>query len=484
MVMLMKIEDVYIWDTNAKWLGISPFQLMENAGAGVARAIEEKFGRGLKVAIFCGTGNNGGDGFVAARHLSFENDVTVFLVGDEIKIRSEEAKHNWEILKKLDFVKIKILKDSSQIKGLNLEEYDVIVDALLGAGTKGEPREPIRSAIKKINEYSGKAKIVSVDLPSGYPSKVQVKCDFAVTFQWDKEEFEGFERIVAKIGYPKELYHLVGPGNAKFALRKKGEHKGQNGRLLIIGGSEDYFGAPYLAAKAASYIVDLVYLVMPEYSAKRITDPDMILRPVEGKNFTREHLEEVLALTEKADAVIVGPGIGLRDETREFVREFVKRCEKPLVIDADGLKAIAEDLSVLNGKTFVLTPHAGEFKTLFGEKPEGSLKEKAGLVMKKAKEINGVILLKGVYDIISDGKVWKYNKTGNRGMTTGGTGDVLAGIIGALLALGNSPLRAASVGAFFNGLAGDTVKEELGENFTALDVAKKVPHAVKWVLEF
>lgn len=480
----MRIEDVYIWDINAKWLGITPYQLMENAGAGVARVIEEKFGKGLKIAVFSSTGNNGGDGFVAARHLSFENNVTLFLVGDEVKIGSEEARHNWEILKHLDFITIKVLKDSSQIKPLNLDEFDVIVDALLGAGSKGEPREPIRSAVEKINEYAGKAKIVSVDLPSGYPSDVRVRCDFAVTFQWDKEEYEGFERVVVKIGYPRELYHLVGPGDAKFALRKKGEHKGQNGRLLIIGGSEDYFGAPYLAAKAASYIVDLVYLAMPEYSARRINDPDVILRPFEGKNFTKEDVEDVLAIADNVDAVVVGPGIGERPETKDFVVEFLRWCEKPVVIDADALKAVAEDLDVLKGKKFVLTPHAGEFRILFGEKPEGSLEEKAKLVMEKANAVGGTILLKGVYDIISDGKIWRYNKTGNRGMTTGGTGDVLAGIVGALLALGNTPLRAASAGAFLNGLAGDMVREEMGENFTALEVAKKVPFAIKWVLEF
>ncbi|USH00380.1 NAD(P)H-hydrate dehydratase [Thermococcus argininiproducens] len=480
----MKIEDVYIWDINAKWLGISPFQLMENAGAGVARIIEEKFGKGLKVAIFCGTGNNGGDGFVIARHLSFENDVTVFLVGDEIKIKSEEAKHNWEILKKLDFVKIKTLKDSTQIKGLDLAKFNVIVDALLGAGTKGELREPIKSAVEKINEYSGKARIVSVDLPTGYPSSVKVNCDFAVTFQWDKEEYGGFERIIAKIGYPKELYHLIGPGDVKFALRKKGEHKGQNGKLLVIGGSEDYFGAPYLAAKAASYIVDLVYLAMPEYSARRINDPDLILRPFNGENFIEVHVKRALELSKNVDAVVIGPGIGQKEETKKFVRGFVKQCEKPLVIDADGLKAIAEDLNILEGKTFVLTPHAGEFKILFGEKPEGDLIEKVRIVMEKAKQIEGTILLKGVYDIISDGTTWKYNKTGNRGMTTGGTGDVLSGIIGGLLALGNNPLRASAVGAFLTGFAGDIVKEEMGENYTALEVAKKVPFAIKWALEF
>ncbi|HII67811.1 MAG TPA: NAD(P)H-hydrate dehydratase [Thermococcaceae archaeon] len=478
----MKIEDVYVWDINAKWLGISPFQLMENAGAGVARVIEERFGKGLKIAIFSGTGNNGGDGFVAARYLSFENEVTLFLIGDEAKIRSEEAKHNWEILKKLDFIKMKVLKDSSQIKALNLESFDVIVDALLGAGTKGEPKEPIRSAVEKINEYAGKARIVSVDLPSGYSSSVCVRADFAVTFQWDKEEYDGFERVVVKIGYPKELYHLVGPGDAKFALQKKGEHKGQNGKLLIIGGSEDYFGAPYLAAKAASYIVDLVYLAMPEYSARRINDPDIILRPFEGRNFSGEHLEKALELSKGVDAVIIGPGIGQKDETQSFVRKFIKSREKPMVIDADALKAISEDLDILKDKKFVLTPHAGEFKILFGEKPDGSLEEKAKIVMKKAKEIGGTILLKGAYDIISDGKTWKYNKTGNRGMTTGGTGDVLSGVVGALLALGNTPLKAASVGAFLNGLAGDMVKEEIGENFTAMEVVKKVPFAIKWAL--
>ncbi|ASJ08177.1 bifunctional ADP-dependent (S)-NAD(P)H-hydrate dehydratase/NAD(P)H-hydrate epimerase [Thermococcus siculi] len=480
----MRIEDVYIWDINAKWLGITPYQLMENAGAGVARAIEERFGTGLKIAVFSGTGNNGGDGFVAARHLSFENNVTLFLIGDEARIRSEEARHNWEILKKLDFVKIKVLKDSSQIKPLDLSGFDVIVDALLGAGTKGEPREPIRSAVEKINEYAGKTKIVSVDLPSGYPSGIWVKADFAVTFQWDKEEYEGFERVIVKIGYPRELYHLVGPGDAKFALRKKGEHKGQNGKLLVIGGSEDYFGAPYLAAKAASYLVDLVYLAMPEYSARRINDPDVILRPFEGRNFGKKDVEDVLALAEGVDAVVIGPGIGTRAETKEFVLEFLRWCEKPVVIDADALKAVAEDLEAIKGRKFVLTPHAGEFRILFGKKPEGSLEEKAKLVMEKAKAVGGTVLLKGVYDIISDGNVWKYNKTGNRGMTTGGTGDVLAGLVGALLAFGNEPLRAASVGAFLNGMAGDMVKEEVGENFTALEIARKVPYAVKWVLEF
>ena len=480
----MHVEDVYVWDINAKWLGISPLQLMENAGAGVARIIEEKFGKGLKIAVFSGTGNNGGDGFVAARHLSFDNEVTLFLVGDEAKIRSEEARHNWKILKGLDFVEIRVLKDSSYIRSLDLSSFDFIVDALLGAGTKGEPREPIRSAIEKINEYAGKAKVVSVDLPSGYPSGVRVRADFAVTFQWDKEEYGGFERVVVKIGYPQELYHLVGPGDAKFALRKKGEHKGQNGKLLVIGGSGDYFGAPYLASKAASYLVDLVYLAMPEYSARRISDPDIILRPVEGRNFSPEHVDGLIELAQRADAIVIGPGIGLEEKTKEFVGEFVKHCEKPLVIDADGLKAIAEDLSVLNGKTFVLTPHAGEFKVLFGVKPEGSLAEKAELVMEKARGIGGVVLLKGPYDIVSDGGTWKYNKTGNRGMTTGGTGDVLAGLVGALLALGNEPLKAASAGAFLNGLAGDLTKEELGESFTALEVARRIPRAAKWVGEF
>ncbi|WP_048160676.1 bifunctional ADP-dependent NAD(P)H-hydrate dehydratase/NAD(P)H-hydrate epimerase [Thermococcus sibiricus] len=480
----MRIEDVYIWDINAKWLGITPYQLMENAGAGVAKIIEERVGEGLKIAVFSGTGNNGGDGFVAARHLSFENNVTLFLVGDEAKIGSEEARHNWEILRKLDFVKIIVLKDSTYIKPLDLSGFDVIVDALLGAGTRGEPREPIRSAIEKINKYAGRVKIVSVDLPSGYPSDVRVKCDFAVTFQWDKEEYGGFERVISKIGYPKELYRLVGPGDAKFALQKKGEHKGQNGKLLIIGGSEEYFGAPYLAAKAASYIVDLVYLAMPEYSARRINDPNIILRPFEGKNFTKEDVEDVLSIADGVDAVVLGPGIGEKAETKDFVIEFVRWCEKPMVIDADALKAIAEDLDVLKGKEFVLTPHPGEFKILFGKKPEGSLEEKAELVMKKAQDINGTILLKGRHDIISNGIAWKYNKTGNNGMTTGGTGDVLSGLVGALLALENKPLRAASVGAFLNGLAGDMVKEEMGENFTALDVAEKVSYAVKWILEF
>ncbi|AFK21957.1 bifunctional ADP-dependent NAD(P)H-hydrate dehydratase/NAD(P)H-hydrate epimerase [Pyrococcus sp. ST04] len=480
----MRIEDVYIWDINAKWLGITPFQLMENAGAGVARIIEEKYGKGLKIAVFCGTGNNGGDGFVVARHLSYENSVTVFLVGEETKIRSEEAKLNWNILKNLDFVNIRILKDSSQIKELDLSEFDVIVDALLGAGTKGTPREPIKSAIEKINEHSGKVKIVSIDLPSGYPSEIMVKADFAVTFQWDKEEYEGFERIVVKIGYPKELYHLVGPAHVKFAFRRKGSHKGQNGKLLVIGGSENYYGAPYLAAKAASYLVDLVFLLTPERVSRKINDPDLIIREVKGDNLTARHVDEALKISEKVDAVVIGPGLGISEPTKAFVREFIEKVEKPVVIDADGLKIISEHLEVLADKTFILTPHAGEFSKLFGIKPEGSLEEKARIVMEKAREISGTIILKGEYDIISDGKTWLYNKTGNRGMTTGGTGDILAGTVGAFLALGNSQLRAAAAGTFLVGYAGDLTKEEMGEAFTAMDVARRLPLALKKILEF
>ncbi|HII61679.1 bifunctional ADP-dependent NAD(P)H-hydrate dehydratase/NAD(P)H-hydrate epimerase [Pyrococcus horikoshii] len=480
----MKIEDVYIWDINARWLGVTPYQLMENAGASVARVIEEKFGKNLKIAVFCGTGNNGGDGFVAARHLSYENDVTVFLIGEEVKIRSEEAKLNWNILKNLDFVKIKVLKDSSQIRELDLSEFDIIVDALLGAGTRGKPREPIKSAIEKINEYSGKVKIVSIDLPSGYPSEIRVKADFAVTFQWDKEEFKDFKRIIAKIGYPKELKYLVGPAHVKFAYKRKGEHKGQNGKLLIIGGSENYYGAPVLAASAAKHLVDLVFLLLPQNAARRVNDPDLIVREVDGLNFTPEHIKSALELVEKVDAIVIGPGIGVREETKEFVKGIIERVEKPIVVDADGLKIIAEFKDILKGKEIVLTPHAGEFKLLFGEKVPEDLVEKGKVVMRRAKEIGATILLKGKYDVISDGKVWLYNKTGNRGMTTGGTGDVLAGTVGAFLALGNKALKAAAAGAFLVGFAGDLVMEEKGEAFTARDVAEKIPIALKKIIEF
>ncbi|AEC51773.1 hypothetical protein PNA2_0856 [Pyrococcus sp. NA2] len=480
----MRIEDVYIWDINARWLGIEPTQLMENAGAGVARVIEERIGRGLKIAIFCGTGNNGGDGFVAARHLSYENDVVVFLIGDESKIRSEEARLNWRILKSLDFVKIRTLKDSSQIKELKLDDFDVIVDALLGAGTKGEPREPIRSAIEKINEYKGKAKIVSIDLPSGYPSKIRVNADFAVTFQWDKEEFEGFERVIVKIGYPRELNHLVGPAHVKFAYVRKGEHKGQNGKLLIIGGSENYYGAPLLAAKAAKHLVDLVFLLVPESVAEKIVDPDLIVRKVKGENLSSKHVNYALELAKKVDAIVLGPGIGLSDETREFVKELVERIDKPTVIDADGLKIVSEFKEILRSKNVILTPHAGEFKILFGEEVPEELTKRGELVKEKAKEFECTILLKGRYDVISDGEIWLYNKTGNRGMTTGGTGDVLAGTVGAFLSLRNSTIRAAAAGAFLVGFAGDLVMEEKGEAFTASDVVEKIPIALKKITEF
>jgi len=208
--------------------------------------------------------------------------------------------------------------------------------------------------------------------------------------------------------------------------------------------------------------------------------PDLITIKLEGKHLNISNLPALKAYIEKVDAVVLGPGLGLHVDTKEAVKAVIEAVEefgKPLLLDADGLKAYAEFKRELN-VPLVLTPHAGEYAILAGESLPEKLNEKIGEVQKTAAELGSVILLKGPVDIVSDGKRFKLNFTGNAGMTVGGTGDVLSGIVGAFLAQKNDPFEAAVAGAFVNGAAGDMVLEEKGYHMVATDLIDKIPHVL------
>jgi len=259
--------------------------------------------------------------------------------------------------------------------------------------------------------------------------------------------------------------------------RNKNSHKGSNGRILIIGGSELYTGAPALAALAALRTgADLVHIAAPQRAADACASfsPDLITVPLTGKYLTQTHLKTIEPFAKEADCVLIGPGLGRSKETEKAVLSFIKTCKVPLVIDADALKAVSTNLKAIAKKECVLTPHRKEFELLSGKKSE------AENVRKFAAHHNAVVILKAPTDVIADDKKVKFNTTGNAGMTVGGTGDVLAGVVAGLIAQGLDLFDAALKGAKINGIAGDGCKSRMGYGFTASDLLEEIPAAMKF----
>jgi NAD(P)H-hydrate epimerase len=480
-------------ELNAEYFGVSQLQLMENAGHNIALEIASRFKPDKSVAIFCGLGGNGGDGFVAARHLSSMGfNVTVILAGKAKEISHRAALENWNALQFLkESVSIHEVDDSSLIPDVTA---DIVVDALLGTGTKGKLKPPISQLVEKINALD--AFRVAVDVPTGIDSDTgeilgtAVKANLTITFHKTKKALESAreyvgELIIKDIGLPKQFEKFAGPGDVLLVTkpRPSESHKGDFGRLLVIGGSETFSGAPAFVALAALRTgVDLAYVAAPEKTAQTIASmsPDLITIKLEGTHLNVGNVSALKTYIEAANAIALGPGLGLHPETREAVKaviEAVESAAKPLLLDADGLKAFAEFKKKLN-VSLVLTPHAGEYAILTGKKLPDDLKEKISEVQKTAAELGAIVLLKGPVDIISDEKRFKLNFTGNPGMTVGGTGDVLSGIVGAFLAQQIDPFEAAVAGAFVNGAAGDFVFEEKGCHMVSTDLIQRIPQVL------
>jgi len=265
-----------------------------------------------------------------------------------------------------------------------------------------------------------------------------------------------------------------------YKKRKSSAHKYDFGHLLIIGGSKMYSGSPALSGLAALAAyktgVDLVTIAAPKRAADIIAgfSPDLITYPLKGSYINKNNLKKLLELKANKSAVVIGNGIERKKETMSTVLNFLKKTEIPCVIDADGIHAVAKNKSVLK-KNFVLTPHEREFYVLTGINVKNkSLKEKIKAVKSSAKKLKAIIVLKGNTDIISDGKNIALNKTGNPYMTKGGTGDTLAGILGSLLAQGNSPFIASCAAAYMNGKAGDIAAKKKKQAFMSTDLIESI----------
>ena len=508
--------DMMTTDYNCEYLGLSRLCLMENAGKSLSDEIATlstfKFSKPVKVIIFTGSGGNGGDGFVAARHLlnrGFEVEVYSLNTLDEIK--SDDALTNLEILMNMEprisRLSVDFIKDSSDLDSLDFDsnsEY-IVLDCLLGTGIKGKLRAKVRKTVELINEINGLK--VAIDVPSGLDpltgeiSDIAVKADYTVSFHKIKTgvKLAGEEKtggvITCDIGIPIEAELFVEGGDLlRLKNRKNDSHKGNNGKVLIVGASKDYYGAPAISAKAAIATgVDLTYIYAPQNAALAIKSlsEDFIVKEAKGDYLSLEDLDEILELASKVDAVLLGPGSSQNEETGKLFNVLAAKIDKPLVLDADALKLV--DMSLVSKKEdLIITPHLSEFKSFFKNistddmnnlERAVKLDDKEHLDFRKVndkidsihritKNINGSVILKGKYDFIFNGNRLKINRTGNPGMTVGGTGDALAGICVSLLSQGLNSFDAALLAPYLNGKAGDLAFEAQGYGFGAQDLTQ------------
>jgi hydroxyethylthiazole kinase-like uncharacterized protein yjeF len=493
-------EEMRILELNAQFLGVTHSMLMQNAGREVARVVAKTSKVKEKhIAILCGLGGNGGDGIVAARYLDEAGAfVDVYLLGDERTIRNGDTLHNWEILNNLhDILTSELLTESAVKSCRAIKEADILIDGIMGFGLRSKLREPLLTAVKMINKSA--AIKYSIDIPSGIDSEsgvvhgAAVKADHTIALHAPKtgmtnaKEFVGKLHVVS-IGIPKEAGYTCGPGDLRPFIQPRDLHakKGDFGRILVVGGSDVYSGAPALAGMAALRTgADLVSVLAPEpvVSAIRSYSPNLMVTSLGTQVLLPETVETVIEHASNNHVVALGPGLGLEQQTKVAVTSIVEQLIKsktPLVLDADGLKAMASSELNLNPDLTVMTPHWGELSILMDHDlgDDTSLPNRVDQAIGCAKKYNSVILLKGPVDVVAEPNgEFKLNRTGVPAMTVGGTGDVLTGIVAALLATDVPAFLAASAGAFVSGMAGELAFDERGDHIVATDCIENI-HSV------
>jgi ADP-dependent NAD(P)H-hydrate dehydratase / NAD(P)H-hydrate epimerase len=498
-------------------IGLPAVVLMENAGSAVTEAIRKRYPTARRPAILCGRGSNGGDGFVVARKLR-DLHPEVYLMGIRDDVR-DDARLHLEVFEKCGGKVFEVADAQAWERARErLRRADLVVDALLGTGLKAEPSGLVADAIKEITRLRELGvPAVALDLPSGVPSDTGdlpwpvVPASLTVALGAAKYghvlppscDWVG-DLVIADIGIPRESLDKQEPSlfllEAADVLRAyderaPGSHKGTYGHLLVVAGSLGKTGAAVLAATAALRGgVGLVTVATPAPALGMVAAgrPELMTEPIPvnaAGNVAREGCDRVLSIAATKDAVVIGPGLGQDAGIREFVREFVRRCPVPLLVDADGLNALAPPaggrirgaLDALElGRPTVLTPHPGEMARLAGLRPDEVQKRRLETARSLARETGALVVLKGHRTLIVDPKGRAaVNPTGNPGMATGGTGDVLAGLAGALLAR-HEPWEAASAAVYLHGQAGDVAAARRGQpSLLAGDVLDAIPDALR-----
>jgi ADP-dependent NAD(P)H-hydrate dehydratase / NAD(P)H-hydrate epimerase len=501
--------------------GIPSATLMENAGTNVAKFIEARFPafRRRRIAVLCGKGNNGGDGFVVARHLHDSGarpDVYLFAAPEQMRGDAAENCRHWQAVGAPLHLVLNIA--DWQKKKTEATSAEIIVDALLGTGVAGPVRDLPAQVIEDVNGRDGKDRsvVVAVDIPSGLPANSGaadgpiVNADYTITFTAPKigmflskaGEHLG-QLLVSDIGSSRGLIEQTGEGNltwseAKefegFARRRKPDsNKGIYGHALIAAGSYGKSGAAIMSSWAALRAgAGLVTVAVPEPALAIVAahNPEIMTEPLpatkEGsislRSFEQDRFQKIM---EGKRALGIGPGLTTNDETQQFVRRITKARSVPIILDADGLNAFAGRASELKSATgfLALTPHPGEMSRLLDRTVPEVQGDRLALARKAAADWNAYVILKGQFTIIAapGGRAF-INSTGNPGMSTAGTGDVLTGMLAGLTAQFGTRdwLRVLAFGVYLHGLAGDVAYQESGEApLMATDLIKCMPEAYR-----
>ncbi len=502
--------------------GVASIDLMENAGRGVADYVASRRGNlsDWQITVLCGKGNNGGDGFVAARHLAARGALpTVHLFASPEEVVGDAAANldRWRELGAVDVVTTE--QALARIRP-ELRAADVVVDALLGTGLSGPPRGLVAQAIEDVNRLAKRAQVVAVDIPSGMSSDAfespgpTIRADATITFTAPKigqlmppnAEQVGRLRVVP-IGSPPELWeddpslklHWLEPGEFRnLPLRRAANtHKGTYGHALIVAGSYGKSGAAAMAGMGALRAgAGLATVATPEPALALVAQamPELMTEPLEATEsgtiawgaIESGHWQQLL---EGKTAVAMGPGLTLHPDTVRFVRAALADCPLPLLLDADALNAFDGSADALKKRrgALAVTPHPGEMARLVGSSAAQVQSRRLETAVEAAKEWTAFVVLKGFRTIVAtpDGRAF-VNSTGNPGMATGGTGDVLTGILTGLTAwLGAKRWEEVlGLGVYLHGLAGDLAAEEQGEiALVATDLVRALPRAFSETLE-
>lgn len=509
--------------------GISQQSLMEEAGGAVARFIAAHFApiEGRRVAVLCGKGNNGGDGFVAARELrEMGAEPAVFLFGDPNELRGEAAEA-FSRMRKQDggAIPVKTIRDAAVWEAARGEilRARIIVDALLGTGLRGPVEGLLAQMIEAVNHRDERTRVVAVDIPSGISGDTgamtcgpAVMADYTVTFTAPKNglfvasasPFVG-RLTVAAIGSPAELVEEVAKGNVRWTEpwefrriafhRKADSNKGLYGHALIVAGSVGKAGAAALSAQGALRVgAGLVTVATPEPALATVAGftPEVMTEPLHATPagmIARDVFDSggFAQILKGKNALAMGPGLTTQEETKQFLRAVVASkpagangLPVPMILDADGLNAFDGCANELRGegRMLAVTPHPGEMGRLIGCTPKEVQANRLEIARKAAADWNAVVILKGNWTVIAapDGRAW-INSTGNPGMSSGGTGDVLTGMLAGLTAQFGAEKNWAetlALGVYLHGLAGDLAAEEFGEApLIATDLIRCIPAA-------
>lgn len=492
--------------------GIPSLLLMENAGVQVVLEMLRFFPdlAGARVAVLCGKGNNGGDGFVVARHLANRGiECRAYLVGRRAEVKGD-ARVNLDILDRMGVPILEIgSKEDLHRQGDALARASILVDALLGTGAAGPAKGLLADAITLVNDLG--RPVVAVDIPSGlgagdaHPPGPAIQAALTVTFALPKRslvlypaaKLAGTLRVV-DIGIPRPLLtdpawklHLLEAADVlpAFPPRDPNAHKGTYGHVLVVAGSAGKTGAAAMASLAALRVgAGLVTLALPD-SLNDLMEAKLTEVMTEGLPETEERtvalaaLDKLLGLLEGKSALVVGPGLSTHPATVQLVRELIGLVKVPTILDADGLNALAGRVDVLGkaGVPLVLTPHPGELCRLLGIGREEVIEKRVPIAQKAAASLNVHLALKGARTVVADPKgEATINPTGNPGMATAGMGDVLAGIIGGLVGQGVETGLATRAGVYLHGLAGDLAAADLGpEALLAGDVLDRMSGAIR-----